>query len=275
MAECSLLSIGKRIETLRKQKGITQQQLANDFHVRREVVTKWETGLQDLKTDNIVKLADYFGVTCDYLLRGIKAENVDINKKLGLSDDAIFWLEKDIKPDESAIRPLNILLSEDYAKYLLKKIDEYCLYRLINGRFKHICLKKFIAENKIELPEKEVEERSVCIFEVEKLWTDIREMCDKRIEFEHYLTEIEIKYFGTLFTTDLDYHEYKVTKSFKDILDGIFFSYYDLSDLETNIDNYYGDLFSITEKVNISKFYYDLKRNNSEFLPTDYEKSSH
>ena len=69
MAECSLLSIGKRIETLRKNKGITQQQLANDFHVRREVVTKWETGLQDLKTDNIVKLADYFGVTCDYLLR--------------------------------------------------------------------------------------------------------------------------------------------------------------------------------------------------------------
>lgn len=265
----------KKLEELRKSKGITQKDLAKDLRVSRTTIGYYESGerLPDIET--AVRIADYFDITCDELIRGIKTENVDINKKLGLSDDAIFWLEKDIKPDESAIRPLNILLSEDYAKYLLKNIDEYCLYRLIDGRFKHICLKKFLAENKIELPEKEVEERSVRIFEVEKLWTDIREMWDKRIEFEHYLTEIELKYFGTLFTTDLDYHEYKVTKNFKDILDGLFFSYYDFSDLETNIDNYYGDLFSITEKVNISEFYYDLKRNNSEFLPTDYEKSSH
>lgn len=90
MEECTnLCNIGERIRLLREKKSVTQQQMANDFKVRREVIAKWETGVQDFKTENIIKIADYFGVTCDFLLTGHKAENVDIHKELGLSDEAI------------------------------------------------------------------------------------------------------------------------------------------------------------------------------------------
>lgn len=90
--ECN--TIGERIAHLRNVKGISQSDLAKAMYVKREVVTHWEVGDRDLKTEYTIKLADYFGVTCDYLLRGIKAENVNIAKATGLGDQAIEKLKK-------------------------------------------------------------------------------------------------------------------------------------------------------------------------------------
>ena len=39
------------------------------------------------------KMASYFDVSLDYLLTGISAENIDLNKKLGLSEEAVKQLE--------------------------------------------------------------------------------------------------------------------------------------------------------------------------------------
>lgn len=66
--------IGERIKKLREARGLSQHQLSVALNVTREVVAKWETGTRDLKTAYMVKLADYFNVTCDYILRGIKAD---------------------------------------------------------------------------------------------------------------------------------------------------------------------------------------------------------
>ena len=85
--ECN--TIGERIAHLRKVKGISQRDLANAMYVKREVVTHWEVGDRDLKTEYTIKLADYFGVTCDYLLRGIQSENVDVAKVTGLNNKSI------------------------------------------------------------------------------------------------------------------------------------------------------------------------------------------
>lgn len=82
-------TIGDRIQQLRNDKGLTQSQLAKELFVTREVINHWELNTRDLKTDYTIKLADYFNVTCDYILRGVKANNIDVNKKLGLSDKAI------------------------------------------------------------------------------------------------------------------------------------------------------------------------------------------
>ena len=85
--ECN--TIGERIAHLRKVKGISQRDLANAMYVKREVVTHWEVGDRDLKTEYTIKLADYFGVTCDYLLRGIQSENVDVARATGLNNKSI------------------------------------------------------------------------------------------------------------------------------------------------------------------------------------------
>lgn len=89
--ECN--TIGERIVHLRKVKGISQGDLAKALFVKREVVAYWEEGRRDLKTDYTIKLADYFGVTCDYLLRGIQSENVDIARATGLNNKSIDHLK--------------------------------------------------------------------------------------------------------------------------------------------------------------------------------------
>jgi len=92
--------IGKRIRHFREKNGETQQELANELGVKRETVNQWENGTRDLKTQYTVILADHFGVTCDDILRGVKSENIDINKKTGLIDEAINRLDSFKKIDE-------------------------------------------------------------------------------------------------------------------------------------------------------------------------------
>jgi transcriptional regulator with XRE-family HTH domain len=90
--------IGNRVRQLREAKGETQLEMAKKLGVLRETVVHWETGTRDLKTEYTVMLANHFGVTCDYLLRGIAAENVSIYEKTGLSQDAIDNIAFSIAP---------------------------------------------------------------------------------------------------------------------------------------------------------------------------------
>lgn len=94
MGNENMASIGLRIAKLREDRGLSQKQLADELgkiglKVRRETVTQWENGSRDLKTEYTVKLADFFGVSCDEILRGIKAEHLSVAKTTGLSDETI------------------------------------------------------------------------------------------------------------------------------------------------------------------------------------------
>ena len=81
--------IGTRIKELREAIHETQLDLANALQARRETVNQWEHGTRDLKTQYTVSLAEHFGTTCDYILRGVQAENISIYEKTGLSEEAI------------------------------------------------------------------------------------------------------------------------------------------------------------------------------------------
>ena len=63
------MMIGEKIQTLRKQYNLPQEQLADRLSVSRQAISKWEQGdcLPDI--DNIIKLSDIFNVTTDYLLK--------------------------------------------------------------------------------------------------------------------------------------------------------------------------------------------------------------
>ena len=104
-------TIGSRIEKLRKKIGLTQADLAKKVDVKRETVVQWESNTRDLKTAATVKLADVLGVTCDFVLRGVEAENVDVHKDLNLSDKAILVLRR----DQSSSGVINALLEQQYS----------------------------------------------------------------------------------------------------------------------------------------------------------------
>lgn len=82
-------TIGGRIAALRKAAGLKQRELADKIMVSRELVNLWENDTRQIKGEDIVRLANALGTTCDYLLRGVSTENLDIYAATGLSDEGI------------------------------------------------------------------------------------------------------------------------------------------------------------------------------------------
>ena len=57
-----------RLKALRTQKGISQRELAEQIHISRSAVAKWENGLGLPGEESARLLAEYFGVTVEELL---------------------------------------------------------------------------------------------------------------------------------------------------------------------------------------------------------------
>lgn len=68
------MNIADRIQNLRKIKGISQEELADKVGVSRQAVSKWESEQSIPDLDKVIILSEYFGVTTDYLLKGIEAK---------------------------------------------------------------------------------------------------------------------------------------------------------------------------------------------------------
>ena len=66
------MTIGERLLKLRKEKNISQEELANVLDVSRQTISKWETDQTTPDFDKIIPLCEYFGITSDELLSGKK-----------------------------------------------------------------------------------------------------------------------------------------------------------------------------------------------------------
>ena len=73
------MTIGERLYNLRKEKNISQEELANALDVSRQTVSKWETGESMPDFNKIKPICDYFGITTDELITG--SQNIVEQKK--------------------------------------------------------------------------------------------------------------------------------------------------------------------------------------------------
>jgi len=94
-------AIGSRIAEEREKHNLTQRELAAQLNISYQCLSGWERGTRKTNLDDLCKLADIFGVTCDYLIRGYSAQNVAIGLASGLSDKALEHLHmmKAANPD--------------------------------------------------------------------------------------------------------------------------------------------------------------------------------
>lgn len=63
------MTLGEKLQRLRRQGGLSQERLAERLSVSRQAVSKWELDETMPDTENVVQLSRLFGVSCDYLLR--------------------------------------------------------------------------------------------------------------------------------------------------------------------------------------------------------------
>ena len=123
-----VIGIGERIRSLREARKETQADVAQALNVKRETVNQWEQQTRDLKTVHSIALADHFNTTCDYLLRGVETENVDVNKATGLTEHAIKNLKEILRgglgdfPDAEIV---NKFLSNRSLFVWFREISEY------------------------------------------------------------------------------------------------------------------------------------------------------
>lgn len=64
------MQLSERIQSLRKEKGLSQEELAAQLGVSRQAVGKWESGQSQPELDKLAALSEVFGVSCDRLLKG-------------------------------------------------------------------------------------------------------------------------------------------------------------------------------------------------------------
>lgn len=77
--EVRSMTIGERLYNLRKEKNISQEELANALDVSRQTVSKWETGESMPDFNKIQPICEYFGITTDELITG--SQNIVEQKK--------------------------------------------------------------------------------------------------------------------------------------------------------------------------------------------------
>ncbi len=86
-----MTEFGQNLQRLRRQAGLSQQQLADRLNVSRQAVSKWELGAAKPDIDNLVQIGALFSVSIDELLTGGAADDRTAQSELR-RDDRMFWI---------------------------------------------------------------------------------------------------------------------------------------------------------------------------------------
>lgn len=68
------MNLGERIISLRKERSISQTELARRLNVSRQAVSKWEQGTSSPDTAKLIQLAEILETEVEYLATGIRPE---------------------------------------------------------------------------------------------------------------------------------------------------------------------------------------------------------
>lgn len=63
------MNLAEKIQSLRKEKQLSQEELAEKLDISRQSVSKWESGIAMPEIDKLIMLSEIFEVTTDYLLK--------------------------------------------------------------------------------------------------------------------------------------------------------------------------------------------------------------
>jgi transcriptional regulator with XRE-family HTH domain len=123
------MTIADRIQSLRKSKGMSQEQLADAVGVSRQAVSKWESEQATPDLEKVVAMSEIFEVTTDYLLKGIEPLEGNDHKTVGDVIDQKILNEKNGRRVKSILKYVLIVFGALLAIDLISLI----VYVIING----------------------------------------------------------------------------------------------------------------------------------------------
>jgi len=103
--------IGEFLKSLRKSKGLTQEQLAEQFYVSSRTISRWETGSNMPDLDTLMNLSDFYEVEIREILDGErKSENMENEEKETLKKVAEYAVKEKRLKEKIRVKRLLIML---------------------------------------------------------------------------------------------------------------------------------------------------------------------
>lgn len=126
------MDLSEKIMQLRKQKGWSQEELAERLDISRQSISKWESGASIPELDKILKLSNLFGVTTDYLLKD-EAQPQEMPVSVNMGEREIPSLRKVTKEEAEDFMTVTKTLSKTIAKGVCLCICSPVLLILLSG----------------------------------------------------------------------------------------------------------------------------------------------
>lgn len=124
MENVNNIEVGNRLTELRKNKGLTQEQVAKEISMNRTSLTRYENGERVPKANELISLSKLYNTTIDYILTGVSAENKSTHDSIGFSQNAIEVLKKwNIRIKQERKKEYPIQAYEKAIKFLEKIFD--------------------------------------------------------------------------------------------------------------------------------------------------------
>jgi transcriptional regulator with XRE-family HTH domain len=115
-------AFGARLKELRKQKGWTQKELANQLDIRFSQLNKYECGMHIPPIERLIQLSDILGVTLDYLVMGNRFEQQPLHNARLI--ERLKELEKfDNDDQETIIKMIDAMIVKRRVEGAVQPID--------------------------------------------------------------------------------------------------------------------------------------------------------
>ncbi|EEM44693.1 XRE family transcriptional regulator [Bacillus thuringiensis] len=85
---------GQRLKDLRREKKLTQQDIADVLGIEKSNISRFESGKQSLSSENIIKTAKYFDVSVDYILGISDYKTINKKKEEQIPKDVVKLIKK-------------------------------------------------------------------------------------------------------------------------------------------------------------------------------------
>lgn len=117
------MTLGERLKFLRQGRGLKQEELAASIGITQSSIANYETNFRKPPYDVLIKLADFYGVATDFLLRGM----VPFSQDEGKANVREVPVVRKISVEEREHRPVFQVVSH-YEPVLLKPEDKADYY---------------------------------------------------------------------------------------------------------------------------------------------------
>ena len=90
------MKFNEKLLKLRKEKGLSQEELGMEMQVSRQTVSKWEAGQSYPDFTRLVMLSDFFDMTLDELVKDIDVQEVRENSLTNEKIDSIYRVSQEV-----------------------------------------------------------------------------------------------------------------------------------------------------------------------------------